>query len=109
MATKKTTKKVTTAKSAPKKAAAKATETTVTRNVSAPASRKKGRIDTSLPGNLINIILAEAIGTFVLTLVAISAASYFVLPLYVNYVSYKINIAEVHIILEAFLKKEYSV
>ena len=84
MATKKTTKKVTTAKSAPKKAAAKATETTVTRNVSAPASRKKGRIDTSLPGNLINIILAEAIGTFVLTLVAISAASYFMLPLYVG-------------------------
>ena len=84
MATKKTTKKVTTAKPAPKKAAAKATETTVTKTVSAPASSKKGRLDTSLPGNLINIILAEAIGTFVLTLVAVGATSYFMLPLYVG-------------------------
>lgn len=84
MATKKTTKKVVAAKSAPKKAAAKPTKTTVTRvaSVSAPANRKK--LDTKLPANLINIVLAEAFGTFVLTLVAVAATSYFMLPFYIG-------------------------
>lgn len=84
MATKKTTKKVTAAKSTPKKAAAKPTKTTVTRTVSAPVKKKTMRIDTTLPGNLINIIVAEAIGTFILTLVAVGATSYFMLPFYVG-------------------------
>lgn len=84
MATKKTTKKVAAVTSKPTKATAKPTKTTVTRVVSAPAARKNARIDTKLPGNLINIILAEAIGTFVLTLVAVVATSYFMLPFYVG-------------------------
>lgn len=84
MATKKTTKKVAAAKSTPKKAAATSTKTTVVRTVSAPAAKNRRRIDTSLPGNLINIIIAEAIGTFVLTLVAVGATSYFMLPFYVG-------------------------
>lgn len=84
MATNKTTKKVAAAKSTPKKAAATTTKTTVTRTVSASATTNKARLDTSLPSNLINIILAEAIGTFVLTLVAVGATSYFMLPFYVG-------------------------
>lgn len=84
MATKKTTKKVAAAKSTPKKAAATSTKTTVVRTVSAPAAKNRRRIDTSLPSNLINIIIAEAIGTFVLTLVAVGATSYFMLPFYVG-------------------------
>lgn len=88
MATKKTTKKVATAKSSPAKATAKpATKTTVTRVVSAkaaPARKNKSRIDTKLPSNLINIILAESFGTFVLTMVAVVATSYFMLPFYVG-------------------------
>lgn len=86
MATKKTTKKATAAKKpAPKKAAAKTTTTkkTVTRVVSAPAKTKKG-MDTTLPKNLINIILAEIVGTFILTMVAVLATAYFMLPFYVG-------------------------
>jgi len=86
MATKKTTKKATAAKKpAPKKAAAKTTTTkkTATRVVSAPAKTKKG-MDTTLPKNLINIILAEIVGTFILTMVAVLATAYFMLPFYVG-------------------------
>lgn len=100
MANKKTTKKVATAKSAQPKAkttaskSAKATtvkpakgvESTTTRVISTPASAKKKKIDLKLPTNLVNIVLAEAIGTFILTLVAVSAVSYFMLPLYVGIV-----------------------
>lgn len=87
MATKKTTTKATAAKTAPKKAAAKtpAKATTVTRVVSAPVTqRSRKSIDTTLPDNLINIIIAEVVGTFILTLVAISAVAHFALPLYVG-------------------------
>lgn len=86
MATKKTTKKVAAAKSTPKKASAKPTKTTVTRVVSAPAAKRPNskKLDTKLPSNLINIILAESIGTFVLTLVAVVATAYFLLPFYVG-------------------------
>ncbi len=84
MATKKTTKKVTAVKSAPQKATAKPNKGTVTRVVSAPAATGRAKVDTKLPGNLINIVLAEAFGTFVLTLVAVTATSYFMLPFYVG-------------------------
>lgn len=86
MATKKTSKKASTAKSAPHKAPeTAATKTTVTRIESKPkASIKLKKLDKTLPSNLINIVLAEAIGTFVLTLVAVLASSYFMLPLYVG-------------------------
>lgn len=83
MVTKKTTKKTTATKSAPKQAAAKATTTTVTRVVSEP-TQKRGKLDTKLPDNLISIIIAEVVGTFILTLVALLATAYFALPLYVG-------------------------
>lgn len=93
MATKKPTKKATATKAAPKKKAstpkttaaktANTTKTTVTRVASTPTKKKTG-IDTSLPSNLINIVIAEVIGTFVLTLVAILATAYALLPLYVG-------------------------
>lgn len=98
MANKKTTKKVTPAKSTQTKTTAskqakvttakptKHTETTTTRVISAPASAKKKKVDFKLPENLINIVLAEAIGTFILTLVAVSTVSYFMLPFYVGIV-----------------------
>lgn len=87
MATKKTTTKANAAKSAPKKAAAKtsAKTTTVTRAVSTPVKNEsRGKVDTKLPSNLINIVIAEIVGTFVLTLVAVVATSYFMLPFYVG-------------------------
>ncbi len=82
MATKKTTKKAAAAKSTVKKPTTAATKTTVTRVVSAPASATKG-IDTKLPSNLVNIVIAEIIGTFVLTLVALFSA-YMMAPFYVG-------------------------
>ncbi|NCU29047.1 hypothetical protein EOM60_00350 [Candidatus Saccharibacteria bacterium] len=98
MANKKTAKKVATAKSAqsnktvtaPAKSK-KTVETTTTRVVSASTTEKeKGfkfkKLDSKLPANLINIVLAEVIGTFILTMVAVSAVSYFMLPFYVGLV-----------------------
>lgn len=85
MATKKTTKKVTTAAPATKKAPVKSTNTTVTRVVESPAAAKKnGSMDTTLPSNLINIVLAEIVGTFILTMVAVVATAHFMLPFYVG-------------------------
>lgn len=89
MATKKPTKKASSAKVAPKKkpttskaASAKTTKTTVTR-VEKPA-KKRCKLDTTLPSNLINIVIAEVVGTFILTLVAVLATAYALLPLYVG-------------------------
>lgn len=94
MATKKPTKKASSAKSAPKKTTSKAA-TAKTTKVTKPASaqtvktsvvtkKKKSGLDTSLPSNLINIVIAEVFGTFVLTLVAVLATAYALLPLYVG-------------------------
>ncbi len=83
MATKKVTKKSTATKTAPKKPAANAETKTVVK--SETVVKKKSLISKgSLPSNLINIVTAEAIGTFVLTLVAVLATAYFMLPFYVG-------------------------
>jgi len=85
MATKKTVKKAST-KAPAKKAAAK---TSVEKEVVAKAEVKitaptvSAKLDTKLPSNLINIVLAESIGTFILTLVALFSASVLA-PLYVG-------------------------
>lgn len=85
MATKKTVKKAST-KAPAKKAAAK---TSVEKEVVAKAEVKitaptvSSKLDTKLPSNLINIVLAESIGTFILTLVALFSASVLA-PLYVG-------------------------
>ena len=83
MATKKVTKKSTATKTAPKKPAASAETKTAVK--SETVVKKKSLISKgSLPSNLINIVTAEAIGTFVLTLVAVLATAYFMLPFYVG-------------------------
>ncbi len=83
MATKKVTKKSTATKTAPKKPAASAETKTVVK--SETVVKKKSLISKgSLPSNLINIVTAEAIGTFVLTLVTVLATAYFMLPFYVG-------------------------
>ena len=85
MATKKTVKKAST-KAPTKKAAAK---TSVEKEVVAKAEVKitapivSAKLDTKLPSNLINIVLAESIGTFILTLVALFSVSVLA-PLYVG-------------------------
>lgn len=91
MATKKSAKKTASAKTtANKKVVAKpakstkATKTTVTRVVSAKTATKKNKLDTKLPKNLINIIIAEIVGTFILTMVAVLGTAYFMLPFYVG-------------------------
>lgn len=89
MATKKSVT-ATTKKAAPKKAAA-ATKTTVTRVSAKPAvapktkaqSVSRQKINTKLPTNLVNIVLAETFGTFVLTMTALFAAGTLA-PLYVG-------------------------
>lgn len=81
MATKKTAKKTTTAKKTPAKKTStqSATATKVTR-VSAADTKPKMTKSTAatsgkkLPDNLINIVLAELVGTFALTLVALYTA-----------------------------------
>lgn len=80
MATKKTaaTVKKTVKKSAP--AVAKKTTTTI-KTVSASTTRMS--IDKKLPSNLVNIVLAELIGTFILTSVALYTVQ-LVSPLYVG-------------------------
>ena len=89
MATKKTTKKAASAASTPrKKTTATATKTTTTRTVSAKSpvmtpTKRSTRLDATLPSNLVNIVIAEVIGTFILTLVALFA-SLGMTPLYVG-------------------------
>lgn len=77
MATKKTSKKAS-VKAAEKKTAAAKTETktTVKRVVaeSTTAKSKRVKLDSKLPNNLINIVIAEVIGTFILTLAALFAS-----------------------------------
>jgi len=77
MATKKTSKKAP-VKAAEKKTAAAKTETktTVKRVVaeSTTAKSKRVKLDSKLPNNLINIVIAEVIGTFILTLAALFAS-----------------------------------
>lgn len=81
--TKKATKKATTAKKpATKKAASKPAKTTVKRVTSTTRKVSAKENDTKLPANLVNIIIAEIVGTFVLTLVALFATD--TLPLYVG-------------------------
>lgn len=89
MATKKTTKKAASAASTPrKKTTATATKTTTTRvttksqTASAPVA-SPARINTKLPTNLVNIVIAEILGTFILTLVALFT-SLGMTPLYVG-------------------------
>ena len=76
MATKKTSKKAP-VKAAEKKTAAAKTETktTVKRVVTeSTAKSKRVELDSKLPNNLINIVIAEVIGTFILTLAALFAS-----------------------------------
>lgn len=83
MATKKTTKKAAAAKSTPKKSTSVATKTTVTRVAATSATTSEKGIDTKLPKNLVNIVIAEIIGTFALSLVALFSA-YMMAPFYVG-------------------------
>lgn len=93
MATKKTTTKKATAKTASKKpvTASATTKTTTVRVSSEPKSVstaaktvKHGfKVEAKLPNNLINIVVAEVVGTFVLTLVALFTAGALA-PLYVG-------------------------
>ncbi len=77
MATKKTSKKAP-VKAAEKKTAAAKTETkTTVKHVvaeSTTAKSKRVKLDSKLPNNLINIVIAEVIGTFILTLAALFAS-----------------------------------
>ena len=76
MATKKTSKKAP-VKAAEKKTAAAKTEnkTTVKYVVTeSTAKSKRVKLDSKLPDNLINIVIAEVIGTFILTLAALFAS-----------------------------------
>ena len=77
MATKKTSKKAPVKATAKKTAAAKTeTKTTVKRVVteSAATKSKRAKLGSTLPSNLINIVIAEIIGTFILTLTALFAS-----------------------------------
>lgn len=92
MATKKTTTKAASAKSSTKKPKTTKSSTTVTR-VTATESVKPAKApvklprfakpDTKMPENLVNILIAELIGTFTLTIIALFAAS-ILAPLYVG-------------------------
>ena len=90
MATNKATKKATSAKKTGAVSKKATTKTTVlhaeasTVKTEAAVGKKTLRQKSALPSNLINIIIAEAVGTFVLTLIAVVASAYFVLPLYVG-------------------------
>ena len=77
MATKKTSKKAPVKATAKKTAAAKTeTKTTVKRVVteSVAAKSERTKLDSKLPNNLINIVIAEIVGTFILTLAALFAS-----------------------------------
>ena len=76
MATKKTSKKAP-VKAAEKKTAAAKTETKTTVKyvvTESTAKSKRVKLDSKLPNNLINIVIAEVIGTFILTLAALFAS-----------------------------------
>lgn len=76
MATKKTSKKAP-VKAAEKKTAAAKTETKTTVKyvvTESTAKSKRVELDSKLPNNLINIVIAEVIGTFILTLAALFAS-----------------------------------
>ena len=76
MATKKTSKKAPVKATAKKAAAKTETKTTVKRVVAestAPKSQR-AKLDSKLPSNLINIVIAEIVGTFILTLAALFAS-----------------------------------
>ena len=84
MATKKTTKKASAKAPVKKTATAKATTTTVKRVVTKPTIiTNRPAITTKLPSNLINVVIAEIIGTFILTLVALFSG-YVLQSLYVG-------------------------
>ena len=86
MATKKTSKKAPVKAKAKKTAAAKTeTKTTVKRVVteSVAAKSERTKLDSKLPNNLINIVIAEIVGTFILTLAALFSAS-ILAPFYVG-------------------------
>ncbi len=77
MATKKTSKKAPVKAAEKKNAVAKTeTKTTVKHVVaeSTTAKSKRVKLDSKLPNNLINIVIAEVIGTFILTLAALFAS-----------------------------------
>ncbi|QCT42362.1 MIP/aquaporin family protein [Candidatus Nanosynbacter featherlites] len=79
MATKKTSKKAPVKATAKKTAAAKTeTKTTVkrvvTESAAAKSKSKRAKLGSALPSNLINIVIAEIIGTFILTLTALFAS-----------------------------------
>ncbi|MDO4781322.1 MAG: aquaporin [Candidatus Saccharibacteria bacterium] len=92
MATKKTTTKAASAKSSTKKPKTTKSSTTVTR-VTATESVKPAKapvklprvakLNTKMPENLVNILIAELVGTFTLTIIALFAAS-ILAPLYVG-------------------------
>ena len=86
MATKKANKKATTTKSAKttvKKAATPAAKAPVVKSETT-ITTKAVESKNNLPKNLINIVTAEAIGTFILTMVAVLSTAYFMLPFYVG-------------------------
>ena len=76
MATKKTSKKAPVKATAKKAAAKTETKTTVKRVVAESVAPKSQRtkLDSKLPSNLINIVIAEIVGTFILTLAALFAS-----------------------------------
>lgn len=80
----KTDKTATTAKAAPKKTAAATTKKAPVVKSETVVKTKSAKSKYALPDNLINIITAEAVGTFILTLVAILSTAYFMLPFYVG-------------------------
>ncbi|MDO4773517.1 MAG: aquaporin [Candidatus Saccharibacteria bacterium] len=96
MATKKTTTKAASAKSSAKKPKTTKSSTTTVTRVTATETTKQvtptkavvklprtAKLDAKMPENLVNILIAELIGTFVLTIVALFAAS-ILAPLYVG-------------------------
>lgn len=86
MATKKATKKAATTKSAKtttKKATALAPKTAVVKSET-KVKTKAAKSKNNLPKNLINIVTAEAVGTFILTMVAVLSTAYFMLPFYIG-------------------------
>lgn len=96
MATKKTTTKAASAKSSTKKPkTTKSSTTTVTRVTATDTAKqtapvktvvklpRAAKLDTRLPDNLVNILIAELIGTFILTIVALFTVS-ILTPLHIS-------------------------
>lgn len=80
----KTVKTAITAKAAPQKTAATSIKKAPVVKSETVVKTRSSKRKFALPDNLINIITAEAVGTFVLTLVAILSSAYFMLPFYVG-------------------------